>query len=184
MLYIEICFQSEVGRWWDWNRCRSRNCPKPLLSSSTRPRFQFPLLVFHSNFNFSFWCVLSRSLLVAKFAMSASSTTWLPNLQDMQRLPSLSSWNQIKEYWVCNLNHLAKLKSEIILVERSTQVTDSILWVRCASGNVLLSGGTFWSWVREKILLDLVYMHPGGVRTAMALFFSTKCLLRNTLTST
>ena len=31
-------------------------------------------------------------------------------------------------------------------------------------------------------LLDLVYMHPGGVRTAMALFFSTKCLLRNTLT--
>ena len=25
--------------------------------------------------------------------------------------------------------------------------------------------------VLEKNLLDLVYMHPGGVRTAMALFF-------------
>ena len=32
-----------------------------------------------------------------------------------------------------------------------------------------------------KILLDLVYIHPGGVRTAMALFFSAKCNLRNTL---
>ena len=38
--------------------------------------------------------------------------------------------------------------------------------------------------VLEKKLLDLVYIHPGGVRTAMALFFVAKCHLRNTLPST
>ena len=43
---------------------------------------------------------------------------------------------KVKGYWVYNLNHVSDWNQfEIILAEKD-QVTDSIPWVRCASGNV------------------------------------------------
>ena len=51
--------------------------------------------------------------------------------------------------------------------------------LQCKNPHFLLSGGTLQ---REKIILDLVYMHPGGVRTAMPEFLFWKVsFFRNTL---
>ena len=43
------------------------------------------------------------------------------------------------------------------------------------------SGLTFYTCPRKKILLDMVYICPGGNCTGIAIFFLTKCHIWNTL---
>ena len=63
--------------------------------------------------------------MLAKFTTNVSSAIWLLNIARGTTDPG---------YWVCNLNQI----SDWSQFENIIQVTDSIPWVRCASGNVFL----------------------------------------------
>ena len=111
------------------------------------------------------WCHL-----VVKYGTNASGAIWWANLQLMQLAPSGGQiWNQSKwcTLWpnwqpmqvapsggqICNqFKKFHWNQFQTILVERFTQVMDSIPWVRCASGNVL-----FKNFKTEWVLHSPIY---------------------------
>ena len=101
--------------------------------------------------------------LVTKFVTNASSAIWWANLQLMQLVTSGGQiWNQCNwchkvakfvinasgAIWCPNLQPIRN-QFQTILVEKFTQVMDSIPWIRCASGDVF----------SEEILQSVVSSH-------------------------
>ena len=81
---------------------------------------------------------------MAKFATNASGAIWWPNLELMQVVPSGSlicnqcNWRYLVAKFGTNASGAIWWTILQLMQIAQSQVIDSIPWVRCASGNVLI----------------------------------------------